>query len=108
MKHVGPEVVQLIQKHILESVLDPDTKKVCYDHMSLDYDQYKEKIKEYLAATQKTRSDKMELGWLGHTGKQATKNHGVWWTDDSEESTTAEDDMPSVSMEEESDEEVAA
>ena len=104
VKHVGPEAVQLIQKHILESVLDSDTKRVCYDHMSLDYDQYKEKITEYLTATQKTRSDKMDLGWVSQEGKQAGKGHGSWWVEDSEGSTAVEDDAPSLGMDEVSDE----
>ena len=38
IKHMGQEAVQLMQKYILESVIDPETKKVCYDHMSLDYE----------------------------------------------------------------------
>ena len=90
IRHVGTESVQLIQKHILESVLDPETKKVCYNHMSLDYEQYKEKITEYLAAAQKTRTEKMELGWCGE--------------DSAEETAVGEEDAPSTSMGEESDE----
>ena len=64
MKHVEQEAVKLIQKYILESVIDPETKRVCYDHMSLDYEQYKAKITDYLTATQKSRGDKMDLGWM--------------------------------------------
>ena len=54
IRHLGTEAVQLIQKHILESVIDPETKRVCYDHTSPDYEQYKDKITDYLTATQKS------------------------------------------------------
>ena len=64
IKPMGPAAVYLIQKHILESILDPETKRVCYDHMSLDYEQFKTKIIDYLTATQKSRSDKMDPGWM--------------------------------------------